>query len=336
MAGPLGVGGICQHRRLRKEVCEWLWGDEKSVCVGARVMRLWPPSGRPTRSWMFVPGNKERFLVKAATSDVDCVFLDLEDGVPVAEKAAAREMVANSLGARLQGPLRFVRINSMDSPWWEEDLDAVVGSQIEGICVPKVQSPREIVILAESLRRRESAHSLPLDEVRIVAAIESAAGLVNATAIAAASPRLVGLMFGAEDYALDLGLGTNREGEARELLYHRSAMVAAAAAARVLSIDGVFPNLDDPEGLSQDVLQARRLGFRGKSTFNPRQVEEINRVFSSTSDELAYAKLVVKAFEDAQARGDGSVAIGGQLVDLPIVMRARRLLEVAGGSFGGE
>ena len=274
--------------------------------------------------------------MKAATSDVDCVFLDLEDGVPVVEKAAAREMVAHILGATWEGPLRFVRINSMDSPWWEEDLEAVVGSQMEGICVPKVQQPSEIVTLDRSLRRLEAAHSLPLDEVRVVAAIESAAGLLSASAIAAASPRVVGLMFGAEDYALDLGLGTNREGEARELLYHRSALVAAAAAARVLSIDGVFPNLDDPEGLSKDVLQARRLGFRGKSTFNPRQVEEINRVFTPTPDELTYATLVVEAFEAAQARGDGSVAIGGQLVDLPIVMRARRLLEVAGGSLGGE
>jgi citrate lyase subunit beta/citryl-CoA lyase len=299
-------------------------------------MSAWPTPARPTRSWMFVPGNKERFLVKAATSDVDCVFLDLEDGVPVAEKPAAREMVANILGATWEGPLRFVRINSMDSPWWEEDLEAVVGSQMVGICVPKVQQPSEIVTLDRSLRRLEAAHSLPLDEVRVVAAIESAAGLLSASAIAAASPRVVGLMFGAEDYALDLGLGTNREGEARELLYHRSALVAAAAAARVLSIDGVFPNLDDPEGLSKDVLQARRLGFRGKSTFNPRQVEEINRVFTPTPDELTYATLVVEAFEAAQARGDGSVAIGGQLVDLPIVMRARRLLEVAGGSLGGE
>ena len=105
-------------------------------------------------------------------------------------------------------------------------------------------------------------------------------------------------------------------------------VVNAAAAARVLSIDGVFPNLDDPEGLERDVVQSRRLGFDAKSTFNPRQVELINRVFSPTPDELEYARKVVDAFEEAQARGEGSVAVGGQLVDRPIVLRAQRLLEL--------
>lgn len=297
-------------------------------------MSAWPSPARPTRSWMFVPGNKERFLVKASTSDADCVFLDLEDGVPVAEKAIARIMVAHALSGPWGGPLRFVRINSIDSPWWKEDLEAIVGPQLEGICVPKVRLPSEISVLEESLRMLEAARSLPAERVRIVAAIESAGGLLNASAIAVASLRVVGLIFGAEDYALDLGLGTQREGEARELVYHRSALVTAAAAATVLSIDGVFPNLEDPEGMTRDVVQARRLGFGGKSTFNPRQVEEINRVFTPAPDELAYARLVVEAFEAAQGRGDGSVAVGGQLVDLPIVMRARRLLELAGGHRG--
>src|SRR5262249_35164997 len=152
-----------------------------------------------------------------------------------------------------------------------------------------------------------------------VAAIESATGLLAAPAIAAAHERMLALMFGAEDFALDLGLGTQREGEARELLYARSALVMASAAGRILSIDGVFPDLDDEEGLLRDVHQARRLGFSAKSTFNPRQVELINQVFSPASDEVEYAKAVVAAFDDAQARGDGSVAVGGQLVDLPIV-----------------
>ncbi|MBA2643121.1 MAG: citrate lyase subunit beta, partial [Actinobacteria bacterium] len=165
-------------------------------------------------------------------------------------------------------------------------------------------------------------------KLRIVAAIESAAALLAAPAIAAAHPRMLALMFGAEDYALDLGLGAQREGEARDLLYARSAIVVAAAAARILSIDGVFPNLDDLEGLERDILQSRRLGFDAKSTFNPRQVELINRIFSPTPDELDYARKVVDAFDEARARGDGSVAVGGQLVDLPIVLRAQRILEL--------
>lgn len=295
-------------------------------------MTAWPDPPRPTRSWMFVPGNKERFLAKASNSDADCVFLDLEDGVPMPEKAAARRMVVEALAAPWSGPLRFVRINSMDSPWWGEDLEAVIGAGPEGVCVPKVQSPEEVVAVDQRLGQLEVQLGLPLGRTRLVAAIESARGLLAAAEIAAASPRMVGLMFGAEDYALDLGLGADRQAEARELQYHRSALVVAAAASRIVSIDGVFPNLDDPEGLAGDVLQARRLGFGGKSTFNPRQVAEINRVFAPSAAEVSYARVVVDAFEEAQVRGDGSVAVGGQLVDLPIVLRARRTLEIAGGT----
>jgi len=166
-------------------------------------------------------------------------------------------------------------------------------------------------------------------EVRIIAAIESAAGLLHAPAIAAANARILAIMFGAEDYALDVGLSTKREAEASELVYARSAMVVAATAARVISIDGVFPDLDDPGSFLADVVRARRLGFRAKSTFNPRQVESINEYFSPTEEELDYARRVVAAFEEAVERGDAAVAVGGQLVDLPIVRRAEGLLALA-------
>jgi citrate lyase subunit beta/citryl-CoA lyase len=222
----------------------------------------------------------------------------------------------------------LVRVNAVNTDEFKLDIDAILAPTIDGICVPKVERPSDVTHVAQILSDAELRLGLPDGSFRVVAAIESAAALLSAPAIAAAHPRILGLMFGAEDYALDLGLGAQREGEARDLLYARSAIVNAAAAARVLSIDGVFPNLDDPEGLERDVLQSRRLGFDAKSTFNPRQVELINRVFSPTPDELEYARKVVDAFNEAQARGEGSVAVGGQLVDRPIVLRAQRLLEL--------
>jgi citrate lyase subunit beta / citryl-CoA lyase len=285
---------------------------------------------RPLRSWMFVPGNSQKFLDKALGGGVgvDAVFLDLEDGVPFALKAEARRLVATAAESAGDGPLRLVRVNAVSTPEFELDIEAVLAPTIDGICVPKVERPEDVTHVGGILTDAERRLGLPEGSFRIIAAIESAAALITAPAIAASDPRLLGLMFGAEDYALDVGLGAQREGEARDLLYARSAIVVAAAAARVLSIDGVFPNLDDPEGLTRDVLQSRRLGFDAKSTFNPRQVELINQVFSPTPDELEYAKKVVDAFEEAQARGEGSVAVGGQLVDLPIVLRAQRLLEL--------
>lgn len=281
---------------------------------------------RPARSWMFVPGNKERYLEKAAHSDVDCVLLDLEDGVLPDAKAAARAMVA---AAGTFQPQRYVRVNAASTAWHEEDLDAVVLPGLDGVCLSKCENADEVVLLASRLSRLEDERGIPQGTVRILAAIESASGLLAAPAIARSSPRIVGLIFGAEDFALDLGLGTAREGEAAELLYARSALVVAAGAAHVLSVDGVFPDLDDDEGMERDSLRARRLGFSAKSTFNPRQVAVINRIFSPRPDEVDYATKVVAAFDEAERRGDASVAVGGQLVDRPIVLRAQRLLELA-------
>ncbi len=281
---------------------------------------------RPLRSWMFVPGNRQRFLDKIYELETppDAVFLDLEDGVIPEEKPVARELVAEVLRRAAPGPLRTVRVNAVGTDWFRQDLEWILVPGLEGLCLPKVETAAEVQAAADALASFD-----PDGAVGIVAAIESAAGLLRAPEIAAAHPRVLALMFGAEDYALDIGLGTKREGEARELLFARSAVVVAAAAARVLSIDGVFPDLEDTEGLLADIIQARRLGFDAKSTFNPRQVALINERFSPTPDELAYARRVARAFEEAVARGDASVAVGGQLVDRPIVLRAQRLLETA-------
>lgn len=281
---------------------------------------------RPLRSWMFVPGNRQRFLDKIYEVETppDAVFFDLEDGVIPDEKPVARELIADVLRRAAPGPLRTVRVNAVGTDWFREDLEAILVPGLEGLCLPKVESAADVRAAADALDGFD-----PEGSVSIVVAIESAIGLLRAPEIAAAHPRVIAVMFGAEDYALDVGLGTKREAEASELVYARSAMVVAAAAARVISIDGVFPDLEDAEGLLADIVQARRLGFGAKSTFNPRQVELINERFSPTPDELAYARRVADAFEEAVARGDASVAVGGQLVDRPIVLRAQRLLELA-------
>ena len=277
---------------------------------------------RPLRSWLYVPGNNPRFVEKALSEvSADVVLLDLEDGVPPGEKAPARDLVREALARPAGGRSRWVRTNPVGSPWWEDDLAAVLAARPEGVALPKVDEEEQV---HEAARRLERLGP----EVGIVATIESARGLLRAADIAAAHPRVLGLMFGAEDFALDLGLDTRREAEARDLVYARSALVVAAAAGHRLAIDGVFPDLDDDAGFEADLKQARRLGFQGKSTFNPRQVERINEAFSPTADEVEFARRVVAAFDAARARGDGSVSVDGQLVDRPVVARARRILEM--------
>jgi citrate lyase subunit beta / citryl-CoA lyase len=287
----------------------------------------------PTRSWMFVPGNKERFLVKAASSDADCVLLDLEDGVLPDSKLDARAMVAAALRTTF-APQRYVRINAAPTPWFSDDLAAVVPAAPNGVCLPKCDDARQVRDLSARLDDLEEAAGVTPGSTRILAAIESPTAVLAAASIARAHPRLVGLMLGAEDLALEIGLGTVRQGEAAELVFARSMVVYAAAAAGVVSVDGVFPDLDDADGMEHDTLQARQLGFAGKATFNPRQIAVINRIFSPRADDIAYAKKVVAAFEAAELRGDASVAVGGQLVDRPIVARAQRLLELASAGAG--
>lgn len=286
-------------------------------------------TARPTRSWMFVPGSSDRFLAKAATSSADCVLLDLEDGVLPERKAEARAMVAAAL-VRPFGPQRYVRVNALTTGWLEADLTSVVPAAPDGICLPKVEGSDDLAESASLLDKLEGECGIEPGSIRILAAIESPGAVLEAAAIARSERRIVGLMLGAEDLALELGLGTERVAEAAELAFARSSLVYAAAAAGVLSIDGVFPNLDDPEGMERDALAARRLGFSAKSTFNPRQLEAINRIFSPRAEEIAYARKVAQAFRAAEAKGEASVAVGGQLVDRPIVMRALRMLELAG------
>ena len=179
------------------------------------------------------------------------------------------------------------------------------------------------------LTQRERQRKMPAGVVKLLVAIESPRGLLNAPVIAGRSPRVCGLMFGAEDFGRELGLPTAREGEARDMLYARSALVVAAASAHVQAVDGVWVDLKDTEGLTNFARQSRRIGFSAMSSIHPSQIDPINQMFSPTSEEIDYAEKVVQAFEEANARGDGSIAFGGQLIDRPIFERARRALEIA-------
>lgn len=283
------------------------------------------------RSWMFVPGHRHRFVEKAMGLTCDLMMLDIEDGVPPDEKQAARELIAEALGWERQpgSPTRFVRINAVGHERSEADLEWVVRPGLDGLALPKVQYAEEVQHVASYLDKREPEVGLAPGSIELHIAIESPRGMFNALAIAEASPRVAGVMFGAEDYGWELGLPAIREGEAAELIHARSSIVMAARAAHVQVVDGVWPNLQDTDGLIRDITQSRRLGFSGKSLFHPSQIDAINASFSPTPEEIDYCQRVSTAFDEAMARGDGSIAFGGQLVDLPIVERARATLRLA-------
>ena len=283
------------------------------------------------RSWMFVPGHRQRMIDKAFGLSADAIMLDIEDGVAPNEKDAARKNIGASLGREKSAgsPARFVRINAIGHARMDADLEAVVRPGLEGVVCPKVDTVEEVRTVDAILNDKEPKNKLARGSVKLLIAIESPRGLLNAPAIAAASPRVAGLLFGAEDFGREIGLPAVREGEARDLLYARSSIVVAAAAAHVQAVDGVWVDLNDSAGLLGFAKQSRRLGFSGMSCIHPSQVDAINTTFSPTAEEIDYCQKVLQAFEEANARGDGSIAFGGQLIDRPIVERARRTIDMA-------
>jgi citrate lyase subunit beta/citryl-CoA lyase len=290
---------------------------------------------RPMRSLMFVPAHRERMVERALglgdfdASELDVAILDLEDGVPPAAKDDARRVIAGVLGRASRagaGPSRFVRIRRALSDDGAGDLDAVVRPGLAGIMAPKVRRPDEVEWMADRLDDLERDAMVAHGTVRIIPSIETAAALLEAPRIAKASERVVGLAFGSEDFALDLGLPTRREGEAADLLYARSATVVAAVSAGKLAFDGIWPDIKDAAGLRADALRARRLGFAGKTLIHPDQILVVNEIFSPTAAEVEEARRVVHAFDEALKRGEGAVALDGQMLDAPVVDRARRVL----------
>jgi citrate lyase subunit beta / citryl-CoA lyase len=284
------------------------------------------------RSWMFVPGHNVKMVQKAFGSASDGLMLDIEDGVLPAFKPQARQVIAAELPKSPAGEqMRFVRVNAVTQADFEADIDALVGVNAAGLVLAKIESPDDVLQAAykvEALERKRSVKA-PL---KFIAAIESARGIIAAPAIAAASARIVALMLGAEDLARDVGLPAQRVAEAHEMIYARSALVYAAAAARIQSIDQVWPDLTDGEGLNADAAQARRLGFSGKAIIHPSQIEPVNNAFSPAPADLDFARRVIAAFDEAEAKGFGAVAFGGQLLDKPIIDRARAVLAMRSAS----
>jgi citrate lyase subunit beta/citryl-CoA lyase len=282
-----------------------------------------PPTARDRvrRSRLYLPGNEPKFMVNAGLHRPDAVILDLEDSVHPEEKDAARLLVRNALRAIDFGAAeRMVRIN----PWplGLMDLEAVLPEAPDLILMPKTEHERQVVEVARAIRK-----FTPGRDIHIMPIIETALGIENAFAIAKADPFVVALTIGLEDYTADLGVAKTTEGA--ESLYARMRIVNAARAAGVQAIDSVYGDVQDLDGLKSWSERSRALGFEGMGCIHPRQIEVIHRAFAPTAAELEKALRIVAAYEVAQARGLAVVSLGTRMVDAPVVLRARRLVEQA-------
>lgn len=280
------------------------------------------------RTMMFVPGNNPAMVKDAGIFGADSIMFDLEDAVSLSEKDAARYLVYEALKTVDYGHSELVvRINGLDTPFYHNDIKAMVKAGIDVIRLPKVETADMIRDLEKLVVEAEIEFGREVGTTHLMAAIESARGVVNANEIAQASKRMIGIALSAEDYTTDMK--THRYPDGQELLYARNVILHAARAAGIAAFDTVFTNLNDEAGFKRETELIHQLGFDGKSLINPRQIDLVNQVYQPLKKEIITAQNVIAAIEDAKQKGSGVISMNGQMVDRPVVLRAERVMRLA-------
>ena len=276
-------------------------------------------------SRLYLPGNSPGMFLNAGLHAPDGVILDLEDSVAPDRKDEARILVRNALRAvDFYGAERMVRINQGERAL--VDLEYLIPHNVQLVLIPKCENAETVKKIDEKIRDIKSRERQD-GEVYLMPIIESAAGIQNATEIATASPSVVAMAIGLEDYTADLGVQRTKEG--KESLYARNRLVVACKAAGIQPIDSVFSDVADMEGLLENVMNSKAMGFEGMGCIHPRQIAVIREGFSPTADEMAKAKKIVLAYRDARVKGLGVVALGSKMIDAPVVARAEKTITLA-------
>ena len=281
---------------------------------------------RLRRSMMFVPGNNPGMIRDAHIYGADSIMFDLEDSVAYTEKDTARFLVYNALKTLHFGSKEtVVRINDLSSGLGIKDLEAVVRAGVQVVRLPKTDSAQDVIDCEREIQRIERESGIPVGTTGMMAAIESANGVLHAAEIAHASDRLIGIALGAEDYVTDLK--TTRS-DGIELLFARCMILNAARSAGIAALDTVYSDVNNEEGFIAEATLIKKLGFDGKSVINPRQIEPLHHVFMPSEKDLNKARAIMDAIAEANARGSGVASLKGKMIDKPVVTRAKRLLDL--------
>ena len=282
---------------------------------------------RLRRTMMFVPGANAAMLRDAPLYGADSIMFDLEDAVSLKEKDSARTLVHFALKTFDYSNVEtVVRINSLEAGG-AQDVEAMVLAGVEVIRLPKTETAQDILDVDAVITSVEKDNQIPVGTTKMMAAIESAEGVLNAREIAKASERLIGIALGAEDYVTNMK--TKRYPDGQELSFARNMILHAARAAGIAAIDTVYSDVDNVEGFQNEVQQIKQLGFDGKSVINPRQIPLVNAIYTPTDKEIQNAKEVIWGIREAEAKGSGVISVNGKMVDKPIVERAQRVIAVA-------
>lgn len=280
---------------------------------------------RLRRTRLYLPGNEPKFFINAGLHSPDGIILDLEDSVAPTEKDAAQLLVRNALrSVDFYGAERMVRINQL--PNGIDDLKYIIPHNVQVILIPKCESAEQVKSVELEVNKVKKQFDIKSD-IYFMPIVESALGVINSYEIASASTHNCALAIGLEDYTADIE--TQRTYEGRESIFARQMIVNAARAAGIQPIDTVFSDVADMEGLRQSVIEAKSLGFEGKGCIHPRQIPVVHQAFAPTPDEIEKAKNIVLAFEDAEKKGLGVVALGSKMIDPPVVKRAIKTIDLA-------
>ena len=280
------------------------------------------------RSMLFLPGNTPNMIINGDALGADCIILDLEDAVSPDEKDSARLLVRSAMkNMGIRGVEITVRINSIDTEYWRDDLEAIIPLKPDFIMPPKSGCAEDIKKIDAYITGIEEKCGMDKGGVKLIPLIETALGVENAFNIATASKRVAALFLGGEDLTADLRCKRTKSGN--EINYARTRLVCAARAAGIDVYDTPFTDVNDDEGIIADAEYAKSLGFSGKAAIAPRHVRTINEVFSPSLKDIQYAQDVFEAIRLGKEQGKGAVSLLGKMIDKPIVERARQTLEAA-------
>ena len=290
-----------------------------------------PNKKRLRRTMMFLNAQKPGLIKDPYIYKPDSIMLDLEDAVAEKEKDAARFSLYHALQEiDYHGVERVVRINGLDSPYWKEDIRCAVAGGCDAIRIPKTESAQDVKAVETEVENAEKEFGIPEGRTLIMAALESARGIMKALDICEASERLFGIALSGGDYTKDLQ--THITGTGVELMGARQNMVIAARAADVQCFDTVYTDLDDMDGFKKDVETIHLMGFDGKSIINPRQIEVVHEIFTPSQKDIIFAEKVVKEIDDKKAKGIGVFTVDGKMIDIAFYDGAKRTIELAKAS----
>jgi citrate lyase subunit beta-like protein len=280
------------------------------------------------RALLYMPGDDRRKIEKSTTLGVDCICMDMEDGVAISRKAEARSIIAQAMRELdFGGSERCIRINSVGSGLESYDLVAALATNPDTIVVPKIEFADQVKWVSDHIESYELSSGRERNSVRLLVGVETAKGIMNLRKIAESDRRLEAIIFGAEDYAASIG--ARRTKEASEVLYARQAAVTACVANDLQAIDMVYIDFRDIEGLRLEAEQGAGWGFSGKQIIHPNQVQVVQEAFTPSAEEIDYAKRVVETFDTSQWEGKGAYALDGKMIDMPLLKNARKVLDRA-------